>query len=165
MAAMRIAAIRNLSVGIVFLGALGAAGLPAAAQSAAQALGSSLSDPLSQEVLRALQQRGGAQTIDPGVQPNVEIQNPAVYPQNAPTAPAAARQNPAALANGLSGLERLMSLRTGQRLQQFGYDIFGRGNPVVMRQSGALQDNYILGDGDEIVVSLHGQENANYRSR
>lgn len=56
-----------------------------------------------------------------------------------------------------------MSARAGTKLTQFGYDQFGRGNTVFIPQAGAVQDDYLLGPGDEIVVSLRGQENAEYR--
>ena len=36
---------------------------------------------------------------------------------------------------------------------------------MIVRQSGALQDNYVLGEGDEIIATLHGQESGNYRTR
>ena len=99
------------------------------------------------------------------MQPNIQIQNPLL--QNGfPAVPFNPLQGlPNTADNSFSPLEKLMSLRTGQRILQFGYDVFGRGNPVIVRQSGALQDNYVLGEGDEIVASLHGQEAANYRTR
>jgi protein involved in polysaccharide export with SLBB domain len=48
-------------------------------------------------------------------------------------------------------------------LQQFGYDQLGRGQAVTVPMSGAVQDNYVLGSGDEIVASLRGQENSEFR--
>ncbi|HEX4179018.1 MAG TPA: SLBB domain-containing protein, partial [Rhizomicrobium sp.] len=58
-----------------------------------------------------------------------------------------------------------MSERAGQPLRQFGYAFFGHGAPVIASQSGALQDNYVLGQGDEIVLTLRGQENSSFRTR
>ena len=156
---------KNPSFWPILLICLGVAASPLAAQTSSSALGAAASDPLSQEVLRALQQRGGAQTIDPGVQPSIQIQTPATYPSSQPAVGPDQLPNPRCPRPPLSALERLMSLRAGQRLLQFGYEEFGHGNAVMVRQSGALQDNYILGEGDEIVASLHGQENANYRTR
>lgn len=52
-----------------------------------------------------------------------------------------------------------MSQRAGTALQQFGYDRFGVGQAVIVPQTGAVEDGYVLGPGDEIVVSLRGQEN------
>ena len=57
-----------------------------------------------------------------------------------------------------------MSTRAGVKLRQFGYDQLGIGRPVSIPQAGAVQDDYILGSGDEIVVTLRGQENAEYRT-
>ncbi len=56
-----------------------------------------------------------------------------------------------------------MSARAGARLQQFGYDQLGSGRSVMVSQTGAVQDDYVLGAGDEIVVSLRGQENNEFR--
>ncbi len=62
-----------------------------------------------------------------------------------------------------SRLEQIMSARAGARLQQFGYDQLGRGSSVQVPQTGAVADDYILGPGDELFVSLRGQENAQVR--
>jgi len=63
-----------------------------------------------------------------------------------------------------SRLEQVMSTRAGIRLKQFGYDQFGVGRPVSIPQMGAVQDDYVLGPGDEIDVSLRGQQNAEYQA-
>ena len=63
-----------------------------------------------------------------------------------------------------SRLEQILSARAGVRLRQFGYDQLGVGRAVSISQMGAVQDDYVLGPGDEIVVSLRGQENAEYRA-
>lgn len=63
-----------------------------------------------------------------------------------------------------SRLEQIMSARAGISLKQFGYDQLGVGRAVSISQMGAVQDDYVLGPGDEIVVSLRGQENAEYRA-
>lgn len=62
-----------------------------------------------------------------------------------------------------SRLEQILSARAGMRLQQFGYDQLGGGRPVTVPETGAVQDDYILGPGDEIIVSLRGQENSDVR--
>lgn len=62
-----------------------------------------------------------------------------------------------------SRLEKIVSSRAGISMQQFGYDEFGAGQQVTVPQAGAVQDNYILGSGDEIVISLRGQDNSEYR--
>ena len=63
-----------------------------------------------------------------------------------------------------SRLEQVMSTRAGVKLKQFGYDQFGVARPVSIPQMGAVQDDYILGPGDEIDVSLRGQQNAEYQA-
>jgi protein involved in polysaccharide export with SLBB domain len=63
-----------------------------------------------------------------------------------------------------SRLEQILSQRASARLRQFGYDQLGRGSQVVIPETGAVQDDYILGPGDEIVVSLRGQENNEFRA-
>jgi polysaccharide biosynthesis/export protein len=63
-----------------------------------------------------------------------------------------------------SRLEQIMSSRAGVNLTQFGYDQLGVGRDVTVPQSGAIQDSYILGPGDQINVSLRGQENNEYQA-
>lgn len=63
-----------------------------------------------------------------------------------------------------SRLEQIMSARAGARLQQFGYDALGQGRAVTIPQTSSVQDSYILGRGDEIVVTLRGQENSEFRA-
>lgn len=63
-----------------------------------------------------------------------------------------------------SRLEQIMSSRAGIKLQQFGYDQLGSGRSVTIAQTGAVQDDYILGPGDQIIVSLRGQENSEFRA-
>lgn len=92
-----------------------------------------------------------------------------LQPYNAPTAQQqGAQQNGSQNAQAqplpTSRLEEIMSNRAGVRLRQFGYDQFGSGSSVPVPQSGALVDSYILGPGDEIVVSLRGQENSEFRA-
>lgn len=63
-----------------------------------------------------------------------------------------------------SRLEQILSARAGVELSLFGYDELGSGRAVSLPQVGGLQDNYVLGPGDEILVTLRGQENAEYRA-
>jgi protein involved in polysaccharide export with SLBB domain len=63
-----------------------------------------------------------------------------------------------------SRLEEIMSMRAGARLQQFGYDQLGLARSVVVPETGAVQDDYVMGPGDEVVVSLRGQENNDFRA-
>ncbi len=62
-------------------------------------------------------------------------------------------------------IETLFSERAGAPLRQFGYDTFTSQDSVVMRQTGAIQDSYVLGVGDEIIVNLRGQDSDQYRRR
>jgi polysaccharide export outer membrane protein len=84
-----------------------------------------------------------------GPQPDMSVQNYLPTPPGAPLPP--------------SRLEQIMSARAGVNLQQFGYNQLGSGRSVVIGQTGAVQDDYILGPGDQIVVSLRGQENSEFR--
>jgi protein involved in polysaccharide export with SLBB domain len=61
-----------------------------------------------------------------------------------------------------SQLETLYSQRAGRPLTQFGYDMFGVGASVPVTQIGGVQDNYILGAGDQINVVLRGHEQSAY---
>jgi polysaccharide export outer membrane protein len=74
-----------------------------------------------------------------------------------PQSPLTMRQQP-------SRLEQILSARAGERLQQFGYDQLGVGRQVTVPETGAVQDDYIMGPGDEVVVSLRGQENNDFRT-
>ena len=75
-----------------------------------------------------------------------------------PELSAVARQLPS------SRLEQILSARAGIRLMQFGYDQLGIGRQINVHETGAVQDDYILGPGDDIVVSLRGQENSDVRT-
>jgi len=75
-----------------------------------------------------------------------------------PQSPAAAVYQPR------SRLEQIMSARAGVTLQQFGYSQFGIGRQIIVPETGAVQDDYIMGPGDEVVVSLRGQENSDFRT-
>lgn len=63
-----------------------------------------------------------------------------------------------------SMLEQILSSRAGVQLNQFGYNDLGAGRAVVLPQMGGVQEEYILGPGDEVVVTLRGQEAGEYRS-
>jgi protein involved in polysaccharide export with SLBB domain len=63
-----------------------------------------------------------------------------------------------------SRLEQILSARAGVKIEQFGYDQLGRASAVLVPQTGAVQDDYVLGPSDEIVVSLRGQENRELRA-
>jgi len=63
-----------------------------------------------------------------------------------------------------SRVEQIFSTRAGVRLQQFGYEQVGRPSFVTVPLTGAMPDDYVLGPGDQILVSLRGQENGEYRA-
>ncbi|WP_211106513.1 SLBB domain-containing protein [Nitrospirillum iridis] len=128
----------------------------AQAQALSQLLGGGNGNDLTGDLLRTVQQRLTGQSTVPALQPDTQVQNPPGY---GPQAQAAQAYGPP------SSIERLMSARAGQPIRQYGYEVFGRGGPVMVRQSGALQDGYVLGEGDEIVLTLRGQQNASYRTR
>jgi polysaccharide export outer membrane protein len=64
-----------------------------------------------------------------------------------------------------SSLEMLYSARAGGPIGQFGYDLIANGGSIATTLNGAIQDDYVLGTGDEIVITLQGQQNANYSTR
>ena len=64
----------------------------------------------------------------------------------------------------VSRLEDILSARAGAPLRQFGYTELGVGRAVIVPQTGAVADDYILGSGDEIVATLRGQENTDLRT-
>ena len=65
----------------------------------------------------------------------------------------------------VSALERIYSDRVGHKISQFGYDVLGGGATIQVAQAGGIQDNYVLGVGDQVVVVLRGPENATYSQR
>jgi protein involved in polysaccharide export with SLBB domain len=116
----------------------------------AQALPSSSTDLLGQLRQQYGQQGSGSSSdLSGNGQGSVIVQ--AVSAQNGPPLPP-------------SRLEQILSARAGAKLEQFGYDQFGRARNVTMPQTGAVQDDYVLGPGDQIVVSLRGQENSELRA-
>lgn len=61
-----------------------------------------------------------------------------------------------------SRIELILSDRAGLPLRQFGYDVFAGLNQISVPQVGSIQGYYVLGPGDELQISLRGQENASY---
>ncbi len=61
-----------------------------------------------------------------------------------------------------SRIELILSDRAGLPLRQFGYDVFAGLNQISIPQVGSIQGYYVLGPGDELLISLRGQENASY---
>lgn len=104
---------------------------------------------LSPDQLQALQQGRSGSTTTQTVTPSETILQP---------------QGPTNANLPTTRLEEILSQRAGTKLRLIGYDQLGVGRAVSLPQVGAIQDSYILGPGDEIVVSLRGQENAEYRT-
>lgn len=119
----------------------------------------SSTDPLS--LLQQMQRNGQGGLGALGGFGNGVVDTTSQLPQNQTLLPQtqmqAARQPP-------SRLEQIMSARAGVRLQQFGYDQLGVGRAVTVPETGAVADDYIMGPGDEVVVSLRGQENSDFRT-
>lgn len=86
-------------------------------------------------------------------------------------------QNPAGLTGSASivpqppsNIETAYAERIGQPasappITQFGYDMIGNGGSVTALQIGAIQDDYVLGPGDQINITLLGAQNASYVAR
>lgn len=114
--------------------------------SSLQSLAGSMSASQLMQLQQARQKNGATQ-----LQPSLQSQDTTLYPAERP------RPQPP------SELERLLSQRANLYLEQFGYDQLGIGRSVTLSQVGGAQDDYILGVGDEIVISLRGQENSETR--
>lgn len=54
-------------------------------------------------------------------------------------------------------LEAAFSARAGTPLALFGYDLFAAGDAAPRGPAGAVQDDYVLGPGDALTVTLRGQ--------
>src|SRR5579864_7880677 len=113
--------IRILRTGSLAIAFACAGGAPDFAQSISQTLGGLPSDPVSDEVVRALLQRSaGGPTSAAPLQPNVQIQNPPIYSPQYPYVPGITANPLERFSNipdtELSPLEKLMSVRVGQRV-------------------------------------------------
>lgn len=61
-----------------------------------------------------------------------------------------------------SRIELILSKRANLPLQQFGYDVFAGLSQIIVPQVGSVQGYYVLGPGDQLHISLRGQENSSY---
>ncbi|HWA70599.1 MAG TPA: SLBB domain-containing protein [Rhizomicrobium sp.] len=114
--------------------------------------------PSAEQIQQVLQRQSGGSVGGNGNGSGTSAAQPDMVIQPAQPAVAGGRYEQP------SRLEQILSARAGVRLRQFGYDRFGYGQPVVVPQTGAVQDDYVLGPGDEIVLSLRGQENSEIRA-
>ena len=62
-------------------------------------------------------------------------------------------------------LEQDYSSRASAQLRLFGRDVFSRPTQTSGSVTGAIRDSYVMGFGDEIVVTLRGQVSRSYRTR
>lgn len=146
---------------IALLGIIGVAGL--LCWDLARVNAQTISNSTVQSVLQSLGQSTsvGSSPVSSAVPPPAP---PVVVPPSvttssqmlAPAAPPTTAQLPA------STLELVFSQRAGQPLQQFGYDIFGIGQSVAVTQIGNVQDNYVLGAGDQLTVVCRGHDTNTY---
>ncbi len=117
----------------------------------AQSVSPDLLRSVSPEMLRAIQQGQADGTADDNsLDPTVRTYAPQ-RSQNDQDPP--------------SHLEQLYLRRSGEILKQFGYDVLGEPSTISINQQGALSDRYVLGVGDDLVVTFRGQENSTYRVR
>jgi polysaccharide export outer membrane protein len=107
------------------------------------------SDPL-QQLGQQIQRGEGSSPVGISAQPDAVVQ---IYQSPLSSSPLPP-----------SRLEQILSRRAGVTLKQFGYDQLGSGRSVTVSQTGAVQDSYVLGPGDEIIASLRGQENSEFRT-
>jgi protein involved in polysaccharide export with SLBB domain len=113
----------------------------------AQVNGSSSEQLQQLQQLQQLRNAGGTAVGQPSVTPRETILEPAA----------------SSMPKVQSDVERILSSRAGMRLQMYGYDQLGVSRSVSLPQVGAVQDDYVLGVGDEVVLTLRGQENSEYR--
>jgi len=103
------------------------------------------------DVLQALQQRIGggnlSDTTNSSAPPIIQTYQPVGDQPPAPT----------------SVLESIYSKRAGRDLKQMGYGALGTPAAISIVQSGAVQDDYVLGVGDELAFEFRGQENSSFR--
>ncbi|HSZ74469.1 MAG TPA: SLBB domain-containing protein [Rhizomicrobium sp.] len=120
-------------------------------------LGDADAQSLSSQIQSVLQSVG-ATSSTPTTSSAPITAPPAVTPSTQTLTPA----TPVAGQLPVSRLELLYSQRAGQPLQQFGYDIFGVPNSVTVAQVGGVQDNYVLGAGDQISIVNRGHDSNSY---
>lgn len=98
--------------------------------------------------LGQLGQPGQPQAIPPSVSPQQTVLTPSEPDKK--------------VSGQTSRLETIMSQRAGKSLRLFGYDQLGAAQTVTSSLVGAIGDNYILGPGDQLDVTLRGQEDGEF---
>jgi len=137
------------------LGALALAVLAVAGPVAAQAPGGATVDP---RLLQQLIRQAPALRPETVVQSPVDLSRGLAEGTKAP-APAAAPPEPP------SPLEIDYSARAGVAVHQFGYGVFRPHGAAPVPTIGAIQDSYVLGIGDELVITFRGQVSQAMRTR
>ncbi|WP_439817243.1 SLBB domain-containing protein [Zavarzinia sp. CC-PAN008] len=132
---------RNLAAGLLAVAGATLAAAPAQAQSA--------SDLIPPDLMRMLESRGtpslpGSGSAGGTLSPSTTTIDPVMPSLRRPP----------------SRLEQQYSQRAGQQLLLFGYDAFGVARPLTDVVSGGVQDSYVLGIGDALVVNLRGEQSA-----
>lgn len=130
----------------------------------------------AQSILNQLQNGATPQSILGQLQQGQQPQSPVPTGQQATSQTLNNGQNPtvstssAPLVSQPSSVETAYAERIGQPasappVTQFGYDMIGNGGSVTALQIGAVQDDYVLGPGDQINITLLGAQNASYVAR
>lgn len=126
---------------------------------------SGLLTPEQQQILRQLGQSGALSNAGQPSNELTQTQQPlatpapqtGMVPGFLPALPQIQTERPP------SRIEEIYSERADADLRQFGYDIFNQPLPTSIPLTGAIQDDYILGVGDEIVVTFRGQRTGTER--
>jgi protein involved in polysaccharide export with SLBB domain len=110
-------------------------------------------------------QRAGQQNVN-DLTPNIEIYQPVIPEERTAPPPSRLETLYATRAGAVPGTAAgTAGVESRSGLSQYGYDILGVPSSVSAAQLGSAQDDYVLGEGDEIVVVLRGQEDVTYHER
>lgn len=147
-----------LLLGALVLGGIGTVGRGSSAQTPEL---NDLLTPEQQQLLRQLGQSGALSGPGQSSGALTGTQQPLALPAPQtgamPILPRIQTERPP------SRIEEIYSERADADLRQFGYDIFAQALPTSIPLTGAIQDDYILGVGDEIVVTFRGQRTTTER--
>jgi protein involved in polysaccharide export with SLBB domain len=162
---MRIASLRLSSVGTRVLAAV-LCGLAQVAIARAQVLPAPSAEEI--ELMRARLERGAVSTVHSSpldlARERAAI-GAAVDSSAVPATPARGTSAGSEKVASESAVERDFSERSGQALRQLGYELFVGASPLQEPFTGAVPDTYVLGIGDELVVTLRGQASRTLTTR
>jgi protein involved in polysaccharide export with SLBB domain len=153
-------------------------GLSVAASSALPEVQAQTLPSVPQSLLDQLQRQQG-QGLGQGGGDNGEIAVQQPLPAGQNRGGQASQQNPYGQQNGNdtsqnqgdareqppTPLEQDYSSRASVPLRLFGRDVFGRRTTTTGTVTGSIRDSYVMGFGDEVVVTLRGQVSRSYRTR